>query len=113
MGDSDTSQEFNRLNGSSRRRHCLEDQENQIQDTSAKVIIQDGWSVPVKNLTKFSVPVRDTSDKVSFRTDGRIPLLILSRNSVWPMRVFVWPREMSQMRRRAKGAWEGDLSSSR
>ena len=56
MGDSEgpsaphTSHEFNCLNGSSCRRLCLENQESQIracERLSAKVIIQDGWSVPV------------------------------------------------------------------
>ena len=45
-----TSHEFNSLNGSSRRIRCLEDQENQFQTCErhfAKVIILDGWSVPV------------------------------------------------------------------
>ena len=72
-------------------------------------IFQPAW----KNLKAESVPVRATSDKVITRTDGRIPLLILSRNSVWPMRVFVLPREVRQKRRCASCAWEVDLLSSR
>ena len=44
------SHEFNYLNGSSRRRHCLQDQESQVRTCErhfCQSFFQDGWSVPV------------------------------------------------------------------
>ena len=62
-----------------------------------------------KNLKAESVPVRDTSDKVIIQ-DGRSDPAAHSFEEVrLADAVFVWPREVIQMRRRVKRAWEGVL----
>ena len=77
-----TCHEVNCLNGSSCRRLCLENQESQLRETPPR--------------------------KLSSRMDGLFPLFIHSRNSGWPTRVFVLPREVRQKRRCAScelGNW--------